>query len=352
MKINMMIIACLVVTFPAQLKSTGNNVLLYKSNDYYRNNDARIKKYKLDIMKKKVAFYINETYGNKTSCGFFYNDTVKGNFNDSKEDQYIMNYTVCDNGPSHEYYRGFAFFDNTKLIKLIDSYSLLVKKISDVNEDGKDDIIVSSTINDLGGVLTTSIDVIDVSHYNYHPIYSAYNFTINYDMGCFPTQEYANEIGELFVKKGKSPIFRIEKYKQTVKKCNTIGKPKWMKTITKKITTKERHKEKVIITKKIKYYNNFKPFYSLQLIALKERNHKGIKKTIAILKKEGDEVIEFENDRDYISEPLTHVVFGRYPNKNKALKVLKDLGKKYPKQSLFHQIPQVRYFDGYHWVAR
>jgi hypothetical protein len=108
------------------------------------------------------------------------------------------------------------------------------------------------------------------------------------------------------------------------------------------------------MTEKIKYHNKFKPFYSLQLIVFKEENHQGINDIVAILKKEGHVIIEFEDDHhdDNILGPLTHIVFGRYPNKNKALKTLKKLGEKYPKQSLLHQIPQVRYFDGDHWDIR
>jgi hypothetical protein len=146
---------------------------------------------------------------------------------------------VCHNAPIRENHMGFAFFDNTKLVNLVDTPHNLIKKISDINNDGKEDIIVYSIANDLGGVMTTSIEVIDVSHYRYKSIYSASHFTISYDMACFPTQEYDNEAGKLFVKKGYSPIFRREEYRQPIKKCKSIGKLKWVKTTTEKILIKK-----------------------------------------------------------------------------------------------------------------
>ena len=332
----------------------GKEILLVNGNKSEDKTYA-IPKRDLAIMMKKLRSYVYEEYGNRGDCldNPILDDNhtfLPGSFTKPHAKQYITSYTACYYGGSFENMNdtGVAVFEDNNLVANFKTMGgSLISTPIDINEDGKDEFLSFSGYIHMGEVQGDfSINEIDNNR-----LITLYTDVDYYDI-CFSSEDSKESFSKFYLTKGEMPKIRIEDFSRKIspqKSCESEKPFKLIKEHSVRIDvekqrniTDETRFYKKEAERKTKYHNDFKPFYSIQIAALKP-------------KEDTDKVKEFfskihhEKLEYYDEEYLNHFLLGRFIDRKSALVAWNKLKEKFPKQSAFQQEPVIRYFDGRRW---
>lgn len=332
----------------------GKEILLVNGNESEHKTYA-IPQRDLAIMMKKLRSYVYEEYGNRSAfCSgapiLDDNHTfLPGSFTKPHAKQYITTYAACIlGGPFHdEDESGVAVFEDNNLVATFKTMGgSFISAPIDINEDGKDEFLMFSGYIHMG----ESQGSFSINQLYNNRLIELYT-DIDYYNICLNSEHSNESFSKFYLTRGEMPKIRIENFFRKVSSvsCESEQPFKLIKEHSvfidvekqRNITGEARFFNKDV-DDKIKYHNNFKPFYSIQVAALKA------KESMAKLKAVFAES-HYPSFDYYDEEELEHFLLGRFIDRKSALVAWDKLKEKFPEQSAFQQEPVIRYFDGRRW---
>lgn len=333
------------------INGEGKEILLI--NGYEREDKTyAVPQRDLAIMMKKLRSYVYEEYG-KGDCDDLPeldddHTFLAGSFTMPHAKQYITAYTSCfAGGPFND--RGeswVAVFEKNNLVVVFKTIgNLHISTPIDINEDGKDEFLIFSGYMHMGEA-RDDFSITEIYNNKDITLYA----DVDYDV-CTSLEHNEESFSKFYLVKGKTPKIRIENFsrKVSVPACTSEKSFKLIKEYSVLIDI-EKQRNVTDETKsynknaddKIKYHNNFKPFYSVQVAALKTKE--STTKLKAIFAKSHYPSFDYDDEED-----LNHFLLGRFIDRKSALAAWHKLKEAFPEQSAFQQEPVIRYFDGRRW---
>ena len=342
----------LLAIVPVRYASAEGKEILLVNGNKSEDKTYAIPKRDLAIMMKKLRSYVYEEYGNRGDCyGFPELDDnhtfLPGSFTKPHAKQYITAYIACAAIGAFSGESGVAVFEDNHLVAAFKIMrGLSISTPMDINEDGKDEFLMFFSYTN-GGMAQCDFSITEIYNNRLITLYT----DVDYYDSCISLEHSEESFSKFHLVKGKMLEIRIEDFFRKISPptCKSEQPFKLIKERSVLIdvekqrnTTDEARFYKKEAESKIKYHNNFKPFYSVQVAALKA------KESTAKLKAVFAES-HYPSFDYYDEEELEHFLLGRFIDRKSALVAWDKLKEKFPEQSAFQQEPVIRYFDGRRW---